>query len=1179
MRLHRQISPGRRKKLTRRLQLNFEALEVRHLLAPVAWDGGGDGSSWHDPLNWDTNSLPTIDDDVTIDVAGSPTIQFSSASGNRTVKTLNVLEAFQLSGESLTIVQGATVAHGADIFGGSLITHSDLQIADLVLGSNGTLQGSGNVILTGNSEIVSSFAEVATSGTVTLSAGATLDWQGGAMESGGALVIADTAQLNLTSLSTKTLLRPLENFGTVLYSGQGFGFGLNSVNGDHLVNRPGAVFEISGSGTVGHFGPQPAIRFVNEGTLRKTGTATSKLDVATINSAAIDLQGGSLGLMAGGETTTTIDVPAGAALELGNTMLWPAGPAVIGAGDVTFSGGTSNFTSAGATYEATGRLTVSSGVVDIPNPISPASVGTLTGKLALRSDTILDSLVITNASSSIGDLSGTATVTLTGNNSMASSFGKVTTTGSVVVADGATLDWQGGAMEAGGALVIADTAQLNLTSLSTKTLFRPLENFGTVLYSGQGFGFGLNSVNGDHLVNRPGAVFEISGSGTVGHFGPQPAIRFVNEGTLRKTGTATSKLDVAAINSAAIDLQGGSLGLMAGGETTTTIDVPAGAALELGNTMLWPAGPAVIGAGDVTFSGGTSNFTSAGATYEATGRLTVSSGVVDIPNPISPASVGTLTGKLALRSDTILDSLVITNASSSIGDLSGTATVTLTGNNSMASSFGKVTTTGSVVVADGATLDWQGGAMEAGGALVIADTAQLNLTSLSTKTLFRPLENFGTVLYSGQGFGFGLNSVNGDHLVNRPGAVFEISGSGTVGHFGPQPAIRFVNEGTLRKTGTATSKLDVAAINSAAIDLQGGSLGLMAGGETTTTIDVPAGAALELGNTMLWPAGPAVIGAGDVTFSGGTSNFTSAGATYEATGRLTVSSGVVDIPNPISPASVGTLTGKLALRSDTILDSLVITNASSSIGDLSGTATVTLTGNNSMAGSFGKVTTTGSVVVADGATLDWQGGAMEAGGALVIADTAQLNLTSLSSKTLLRPLENFGTVLYSGQGFGFGLNSVNGDHLVNRPGAVFEISGSGTVGHFGPQPAIRFVNEGTLRKTGTATSKLDVEFSNDGLVEVTDGTMHHRGGVANWEDGQGGDNLFVGGRWIVTKETPARFPQPCKWMASRPSTCCRRTSSWMGCKPNSSTGPEPFCWTASTASDLKVYWRSGTGVS
>lgn len=53
-----------RKSTLRRRRLLFEQLETRWLLATVAWDWGGDGESWNDPRNWQSDTLPGADDEV-----------------------------------------------------------------------------------------------------------------------------------------------------------------------------------------------------------------------------------------------------------------------------------------------------------------------------------------------------------------------------------------------------------------------------------------------------------------------------------------------------------------------------------------------------------------------------------------------------------------------------------------------------------------------------------------------------------------------------------------------------------------------------------------------------------------------------------------------------------------------------------------------------------------------------------------------------------------------------------------------------------------------------------------------------------------------------------------------------------------------------------------------------------
>ncbi|MEM8679379.1 MAG: Calx-beta domain-containing protein, partial [Planctomycetota bacterium] len=82
--------------------LCLEALEARRVLATVTWDGGGDGLSWSDPLNWDSDQLPVDADEVIIDLPGSdPTIEYSS--GSLSLASLTSQEALHLRGGTLTV--------------------------------------------------------------------------------------------------------------------------------------------------------------------------------------------------------------------------------------------------------------------------------------------------------------------------------------------------------------------------------------------------------------------------------------------------------------------------------------------------------------------------------------------------------------------------------------------------------------------------------------------------------------------------------------------------------------------------------------------------------------------------------------------------------------------------------------------------------------------------------------------------------------------------------------------------------------------------------------------------------------------------------------------------------------------------------------------------------------------
>src|SRR4051812_34693818 len=81
----------------------FAPLERRVLFNSVSWDGGGDGTNWTDPRNWSGDLLPVAADDVTINVAGNPTIQITT--GTQAVNTLAANNTLLLSGGTLQVNQ------------------------------------------------------------------------------------------------------------------------------------------------------------------------------------------------------------------------------------------------------------------------------------------------------------------------------------------------------------------------------------------------------------------------------------------------------------------------------------------------------------------------------------------------------------------------------------------------------------------------------------------------------------------------------------------------------------------------------------------------------------------------------------------------------------------------------------------------------------------------------------------------------------------------------------------------------------------------------------------------------------------------------------------------------------------------------------------------------------------
>ncbi|MFN5528969.1 MAG: hypothetical protein ACK5F7_00155, partial [Planctomycetaceae bacterium] len=94
-----------------------ETLQTRVLLAAVAWDGGGDGVSWTDRLNWSTDLIPGSSDDVVVDL-GTATIRHDS--GTNSVKSLTLKNPFQLRGGTLTIGETASLQNDFVLDGGKL---------------------------------------------------------------------------------------------------------------------------------------------------------------------------------------------------------------------------------------------------------------------------------------------------------------------------------------------------------------------------------------------------------------------------------------------------------------------------------------------------------------------------------------------------------------------------------------------------------------------------------------------------------------------------------------------------------------------------------------------------------------------------------------------------------------------------------------------------------------------------------------------------------------------------------------------------------------------------------------------------------------------------------------------------------------------------------------------------
>jgi hypothetical protein len=94
----------------------------------VVWDGGGDGTSWQDRLNWGGDAVPRFCDSVTIDIAAEASVVY--ASQTLSILALTSAEDLTVSGGSLTLRQASSVSGKFTLAGGTFTVEDTLSSAD-----------------------------------------------------------------------------------------------------------------------------------------------------------------------------------------------------------------------------------------------------------------------------------------------------------------------------------------------------------------------------------------------------------------------------------------------------------------------------------------------------------------------------------------------------------------------------------------------------------------------------------------------------------------------------------------------------------------------------------------------------------------------------------------------------------------------------------------------------------------------------------------------------------------------------------------------------------------------------------------------------------------------------------------------------------------------------------------
>lgn len=308
----------RKKKRSRFKRLRIETLEDRHLLAVVSWDGGGDGTSWNDRLNWDSDVLPMVSDDVEIFVANNAVVHIENA--NVEINSLKSDGKIIVDGATLTLVSESQINNGLEVLGGEIVGMGDLIVANFKM-TGGQLIGSASVTVTGNT----AWSGGAFSGT-------------GEFNAQGGLAISGRPQLEGFTLN---------NAGIAIYAGDYFDQ-LTIKDSGVINNLSGAVFELQVEGysiNADGVGGEEGF-FNNYGTLRKSiGDEITTITASFNNSGKVEVQTGTLDFRGDSEGTGRVNVAPNATLKFSDFKRHVFHPdAVIeGSGELLVSSGTVDF--------------------------------------------------------------------------------------------------------------------------------------------------------------------------------------------------------------------------------------------------------------------------------------------------------------------------------------------------------------------------------------------------------------------------------------------------------------------------------------------------------------------------------------------------------------------------------------------------------------------------------------------------------------------------------------------------------------------------------------------------------------------------------------------------------------------------------------------------------------------
>jgi len=650
-----------------------------------------------------------------------------------------------------------------------------------------------------------------------------------------------------------------------------------------------------------------------------------------------------------------------------------------------------------------------------------------------------------------------------------------------------TATLSGGTVDGSGTLTIDGTTTVTGGSNTVNNAYNSegevLVNAGSVNFKGGGtheggfsiaanttlqFGGGTHNIEGD--VTGPGTVEVSAGTVTVtgGTYDVTGNSTTVSGGTMTfNAGATLTSLGPVSIRN------GGLLRLFTGATHAQDFSIDTGSTLEFGNAN---ADHAI---NDLAFSGtGTVNLLE--GTFNTTGTTTVTNlfnnqGTVNInEGSLALTGGGTHTGDFTTEAGTTLEFGGGTHDIS--GDVTGPGTVEV--------SAGTVTVTGGTYDVTGNSTTVSGGTLTFNNAAVLTSLGPLSLSSGLINLLSSEAVSIPSFQFSG-------GSLTGTDTITVTGPI-TVSGSGTKTINTP-----FNNEGPLT--------------------LQEGAIRLLGNGTHPGTFTTQASTTLEFGGGTHEITGD-ITGPGTVEVSAGTVNVN--GGTYNVTGNSTsVSGGTMTFNAGATLTSLGPLTVSSGLLNLLSAEAVSIPSFTFAGGTVSGTDTVTVTGQTTVSGSDTKTVSApfnneGAVDVQEG-TFQLLGNGSHTGSFSTDAGTT-LEFSGDSHTVAESSFSGPGTVRVTGgdltsPGKLFSLS----EDLTTQSTLIEQTNGATTLGSSGTSGNdVLQIGSHTLDASSATTPLIDIsggELTTDGfssdIIEVRNGT----GSLST-----GGSGVSISGQASVT---------------------------------------------------------------